>query len=130
MNMIKCNVYDSSLHKKTFARLSVAIIIMPLYGQQLTRIVKINTPPLFPFFLAEHHSKSEKVSYAKKMAQGYLRSMGMGEWTPKTSAPDSAKGKQATVTLSPAKQVEPGVAATHKSRNNNNIIDDDQDFDF
>ena len=54
----------------------------------------------------------------------------MGEWTPKTSAPDSAKGKQVTVTLSPAKQVEPGVAATHKSRNNNNIIDDDQDFDF
>ena len=64
------------------------------------------------------------------MAQGYLRSMGMGEWTPKASAPDSAKGKQATVTLSPAKQVEPGIATTHKSRNNNNIIDDDQDFDF
>ena len=30
-------------------------------------------------------TKNEKVGYAKKMAQGYLRSMGMGEYTPSMS---------------------------------------------
>ena len=33
----------------------------------------------------EHHPPDEKVSYAKRMAQGYLRSVGMAEYTPKTS---------------------------------------------
>ena len=80
-------------------------------------------------FLAEHHNKSEKVSYAKRMAQGYLRSMGMGEWTPKASAPpDTAKSKQATTSpVHTTKQAETGV--TPKSRNNG-VDDDDQDFDF
>ena len=63
------------------------------------------------------------------MAQGYLRSMGMGEWTPKASAPpDTAKSKQATTSpVHTTKQAETGV--TPKSRNNG-VDDDDQDFDF
>ena len=81
------------------------------------------------FLLAEHHNKSEKVSYAKRMAQGYLRSMGMGEWTPKVSASDTAKSKQASSATSTTKQqAESGIAAVPKSRNN--VTDDDQDFDF
>ena len=63
------------------------------------------------------------------MAQGYLRSMGMGEWTPKVSAPDTAKSKQTTTATATTKQqAESGIVAVPKSRNN--IIDDDQDFDF
>ena len=69
----------------------------------------------------EHHDKGEKVSYAKRMAQGYLKSVGMGEWTPKINTPNNASTK-----LSPTKteSVDSFVA------NKWNSIDDDQDFDF
>lgn len=59
------------------------------------------------------------------MAQGYLRSMGMAEWTPKVSAPDAGKNKQ---NIASTPKPESRDAAMPKSRNN--IIDDDLDFDF
>ena len=66
------------------------------------------------------------MSYAKRMAQGYLRSMGMGEWTPKINAPDAGKNKpNAAATTS---KPESGVTSVPKSRND--IINDDLDFDF
>ena len=65
------------------------------------------------------------------MAQGYLRSMGMAEWTPKINASDTAKSRQATTvadsTTNNYKQAESGVITAPKSRSN--VIDDD-DFDF
>ena len=44
---------------------------------------------------------SEKVGYAKKMAEGYLKSMGMGEFTPKTdmySKQEAVKSDSSKVT--------------------------------
>lgn len=54
------------------------------------------------------------------MAQSYLRSVGMGEWTPKISnAPDTSEHK-------PVTKFESRDSATTKWKN----LDDDQDFDF
>lgn len=75
---------------------------------------------------AEVHDKSEKVSYAKRMAQGYLKSVGMGEWTPKINTqPDSTKNRQASL----PNKAESGNAADAMSSKWKNF-DDDQDFDF
>ena len=75
----------------------------------------------------EHREKTEKVSYAKRMAQGYLRSMGMGEWTPKSQQQheDDAKNKQA----SPSR-AEPVNTVIVASKWKNIDDDDDHDFDF
>ena len=56
------------------------------------------------------------------MAQGYLKSVGMGEWTPKISnALDTSEHKPVTVAKSESRD-----SATSKWKN----LDDDQDFDF
>ena len=69
----------------------------------------------------EHHDKSEKVSYAKRMAQGYLKSVGMGEWTPKINTSNSTSSKP-----SPTKTDSVDSFMANKW----NSFDDDQDFDF
>lgn len=54
----------------------------------------------------------EKVSYAKRMAQGYLKSMGMGEFTPKSDM----YSKEST------------TAGQQRARWKK--MDDDQEFEF
>ena len=73
------------------------------------------------FLSAEHHDKSEKVSYAKRMAQGYLKSVGMGDWTPKINAPNDTRTQPSSTKTE---------SADSFTSNKWSSIDDDQDFDF
>lgn len=64
-------------------------------------------------------TQNDKVSYAKRMAQGYLRSVGIGEFTPKSDG----YSKQETP-LSPPAAAAPAAPARWKK------LDNDQEFEF
>ena len=68
-------------------------------------------------------TKTEKVGYAKKMAQGYLRSVGMGEYTPSTSM--YSKHQEVKPSNSNASNTSSSTTTRWKR-----VDSDDQEFEF
>ena len=69
---------------------------------------------------------NDKVSYAKRMANGYLKSVGIGEYTPKTNNCYSKYGTNGPTHSDDSQKLSTSAATARWKRPNNG----DDDFNF
>jgi len=74
--------------------------------------------------LSDVGTTNEKVNYAKRMAQGYLKSVGMGDYTPQTSGYSKVKISEQSLNSVKGSPNKPSSSLWRKQD------DQDKEFDF